>query len=87
MAETEMPAGMLMTGTGAALGWAITYTALKLETKNKTKNMKLEKDRSGSLNFQINPTGFSMLKMSEAQQIRLMKQNIPAGMAGVTLTW
>ena len=87
LAETEMPVGMLMTGTGAALGWAITYTALKLETKNKTKNMKLEKDRSGSLNFQINPTGFSMLKMSEAQQIRLMQQNIPAGMAGVTLTW
>jgi hypothetical protein len=87
LADTEMPVGMLMTGTGAALGWAITYTALKLETKNKTKNMKLEKDRSGSLNFQINPTGFSMLKMSEAQQIRLMQQNISAGMAGVTLSW
>lgn len=49
--------------------------------------MKLEKDRTGNLNFQLNPTGFSMLKMTEAQQIRLMQQNIPAGMAGLTFSW
>ncbi len=87
LADTEMLGSMLMTGAGAALGWATTYTALKLETKNRTQKMKLEKDRTGSLNFQINPTGFSMLKMTEGQQIRLLQQNIPAGMAGLTLTW
>ena len=87
MVEAEVLPGMLLIGSTAALGWGITYAAIRSKGSKKTKGLGLEKDRSGNFNFHVNPTGFSMLKMNEAQQIRLMQQNIPTGMAGLTLTW
>lgn len=87
MIGTEMFSSLLITGGAAAAGWGITYAYHRSQNKKQSKGLGLEKDRSGGFNFHVNPTGFGMLKMSEAQQIRMLQQNIPAGMAGVKLTW